>query len=79
MTNKQYYEMTERFVVVDKVRVSEILKDFQKYENYFWLEYENEEPTSIARSRNWLDVVMNKNKKVWILDYDSDLGEFVNE
>jgi len=77
--DKQYYDITERFVVVDKIRVSEILKNFQKYENYFWLEYENEVPTSIARSRNWLEVVMNKNKKVWVLEYDSELGVFINE
>lgn len=70
--------MTERYVVVDKVRVSKILKNFAKYETLFWLEYENEEPISIARSRNWLDDVMNKNKKVWILDYDSDLGVFAS-
>lgn len=79
MTSKQFYEMTERYIVVDKVRVSKILKNFAKYETLLWLEYENEDPESIARSRNYLDVVMNKNKKVWILEYDSELGRFVNE
>ncbi len=78
MNDKKYYEITERFVVIEKIRIAKLLANFEKFDQFFWLECENEDPIPIARSRSYLETEMSKNKKVWILDYDSDLRAFTD-
>ncbi len=76
---KPYYDVTTRYVVLDKVSVKHILENFNNYINCYFIEDIDDEPAAINTSVSYISECMNKNKKVWILVYDNEVCGFVND
>lgn len=74
-TTKMQYVTNTTYKDVRKLRIKDILNNFDEYALDFFIEHENEDPSPIYRSRGWLEN-QNPLKKVWVMTYDTDLGRF---
>lgn len=72
-----HYEQTERYRVLCRMTVKEMLPDVIEHgqRGRYLLEYENEEPVLIKSSISYIEQ-LHPLKKVWLLESDTSLGKF---
>lgn len=75
--NKSKYKYTDFYKVHEKLRVSELLNNIEKYILYhYFVEKEGAEPALVRDNVSYLQYI-NKNKKVTIVSIDKpSFGEF---
>lgn len=78
MKETLYYQTTVRYRNLGKFLVKDVLENFDyKDASLYFIEYENDEVVPISTSCSYLEN-MNKNRKIWLLEYDRELGSFIN-
>ncbi len=69
------YHFESCFKVIGKFPIKDILADLDEYSLDFFIEYENEDPMPVYKNISYLEN-LNPLKKVWVMTYDTDLGQF---
>ncbi len=69
------YHFESCFNVIGKLLVKDILADLDEHMLDFFIEYENEDPLAVYKNISYLES-LNPLKKVWVMTYDTDLGQF---
>lgn len=78
VNEKSHYYITLKYKVVGKVRVDEIILNFENYHNYYFIEDEGDTPESIKSSQSYIATSINRHKKIFVLAYEDEVLEFIN-
>jgi len=69
------YEVITRYITYDRKTVGEVLDNKDQFYNMSFIECEGDAPSPVDRCIAYLET-LNRQEKIWLLEYDDDLNMF---